>query len=41
MQDAARPVKPERLGLIGEAAIRARFDEWYGVRRFWYRQRWG
>lgn len=41
MQDAARPPKPAALGLIGEAQLRARLTEWYGVpnaERCWYRK---
>src|SRR4029453_11683236 len=38
MQAEARPVRPQRLGLIGADHIRTRFAEWYGIEgdRFWY-----
>jgi hypothetical protein len=29
---------PGVLGLVGEANFRQRWDEWYGVERFWYRK---
>jgi DNA topoisomerase VI subunit B len=36
MESNSRPVPARVLGLIGEAQFRARFEEWYGVERFWY-----
>jgi len=36
LQQRSRPVPAKMLGLIGEAQFRARFEEWYGVQRFWY-----
>ncbi len=38
MKDAARAPKPSTLGMVGEAQIKARMEEWYCVRRFWYRK---
>jgi hypothetical protein len=36
MQKRARVVKADALGLVGEAHFRQRFEQWYGVKRFWY-----
>jgi DNA topoisomerase VI subunit B len=36
MQERSRPVPAKALGLIGEAQFKARFEQWYGVKRFWY-----
>ncbi len=36
-QDTKSP-SPGILGFVGEDHFRARFDEWYGVKRFWYRK---
>ena len=38
MQDIARVVKADALGLVGEAHFRRRFEQWYGVKRFWYQK---
>jgi hypothetical protein len=38
MQAASRPPKPAALGRVDEAHYRARFEEWYGVRRFWFKR---
>ncbi|HEY7157265.1 MAG TPA: ATP-binding protein [Gemmataceae bacterium] len=38
MQDIARVVKADALGLVGEDHFRQRFEEWYGVKRFWYQK---
>ena len=36
MQDSSRPVPTKALGVIGEDQFRSRFEEWYGLTRFWY-----
>lgn len=41
MRANARPVNPLALGLVGEDHIRACFEDWYGVKRFWYRKETG
>ncbi len=39
MRRIANPPKPDVLGTIGGDHFRARFEEWYGVKRFWHRAR--
>ena len=38
LQQRSRPVPAKTLGLIGEAPFRERFEQWYGVHHFWYKQ---
>jgi hypothetical protein len=38
MQAASWPPKPAALGRVAEAHHRARFEKWYGVRRFWFKR---
>jgi len=38
LQDTARAPSPGVLGLVGDAAFYARFQQWYGVHRWWYRK---
>jgi DNA topoisomerase VI subunit B len=38
MQAASRIPKPAVLGRIDESHYRARFEHWYGVRRFWFKR---
>jgi DNA topoisomerase VI subunit B len=39
MQSKSRAVEAKTLGLIGADRFRSRFEEWYGVKRFWYAKR--
>jgi hypothetical protein len=41
MQESSRPVPARSLGLIGEEQFRRRFEELYGVERFWYAKHMG
>jgi DNA topoisomerase VI subunit B len=38
MRDAAAAPSPGVLGLVGEDHFRQRFNEWFGVKEFWYRR---
>ena len=38
MQKVARVAKADALGLVGEDHFRQRFQEWYGVKRYWYQK---
>jgi hypothetical protein len=38
MRRQARAPSPDVLGLVGEAHFRKRFDDWYGIKRHWYKQ---
>jgi hypothetical protein len=38
MKDQARSPSPSVLGLVGADSFLARFRQWYGVRRSWYRK---
>lgn len=38
MKAEARAPSPALFGQVGQDAFRARFEAWYGVRRFWYRK---
>jgi hypothetical protein len=39
MQVNSQPVEAKALGVIGADQFRSRFEEWYGVERFWYAKR--
>ncbi len=38
MQANSRAPKPTALGRVDEGHYRARFDEWYSVKRFWFKR---
>lgn len=38
MRETVKPPSHNVLGLVGEEYYHRRFDEWYGVERFWYRK---
>ncbi|KUK32064.1 MAG: ATP-binding region ATPase domain protein [Thermoanaerobacterales bacterium 50_218] len=38
MREHSRPARPELLGWCGEEHFRRRFEEFYGVKRFWYKR---
>jgi hypothetical protein len=38
MRAEAKPPSAEILGTVGEAHLRACFEAWYGVKRWWYRK---
>ncbi len=38
MQSSSRAPKPAALGRVDEDHYRARFDDWYGVKRFWFKR---
>ena len=38
MQEHSTPPTPHVLGLVGSDHFRAKFEEWYGVERFWYKK---
>lgn len=38
MKEHSRPAGPEVLGWCGEEHYRARFDQLYGVKRYWYKR---
>ena len=37
MRRTAKPPKPDILGAVGKDHFRRCFEQWYGVKRFWYR----
>lgn len=38
MREEGKAPHPNVLGCVGEDHFRTRFHEWYGVKRFWYKQ---
>jgi transposase len=41
MRDLAAAPSPGVLGLLGKDNLKARFEQWYGVRRWWYHKETG
>jgi hypothetical protein len=38
MRDATKPPSPDVLGEVGEDHFRRRFEQWYGVKRWWFKR---